>query len=69
MIARWITVYYSKPRNKFMLVVGALLIAPVLNALKADIKRYESKVEQDTILLGKLELTGKMIHKRWEECQ
>lgn len=67
MIARWFTHYYSKPRNKLFLLLGAFFIAPVIRGVQKDVKDLEIELADKTILLGRLELTAKMLSEWWKK--
>lgn len=66
MIAEWLVRYYDKPRNRFLCVLGAFLIAPTLTNLKKQLKRDEERLSDKTILLGRLLLTAKLLNRWWK---
>ena len=49
----------------FFLILGAFFISPVIKTLKSEIRRDEKKLMNKTLLLGRLELTAKMLKKWW----
>lgn len=65
MIAEWLVRYYDKPRSRFSCAVGALLIAPVLTSLRRQLRSDERKMSRNTALLGRLELTAKLLSRWW----
>ena len=67
MIAQWFTQYYSKPRNKFFLLLGAFFIAPVMRGVKKDVEDLEKELQEKTMLLGRLELTATMLSEWWKK--
>lgn len=67
MIAEFLVRYYDKPRNRFLCVLGAFIVAPVLTSLRRSIKRDEKVLNDKTLLLGRLELTAKLLQRWWEK--
>jgi len=66
MIARAFTNYFSKPRGKAACLAGAILITPIVYIIRARIKRAERKLQNNTLLLGRLELCAVMIRRWWK---
>lgn len=67
MIAEWLVRYYDKPRSRLSCVLGAFIIAPTLTSLKRQIRSDEKRMSERTILLGRLELTAKLLNRWWEK--
>jgi hypothetical protein len=67
MIAEWMVKFYDKPRNRFLCVLGALIVAPVLSNLKREIKAEEKLLGEKTILFGRLALTAQLLQRWWEK--
>lgn len=65
MIAQYIVRFYDKPRNRFLCFLGAFLIGPVVRMEKSHLARMEAKIADKTMLLGRLELTEKLITRWW----
>jgi len=66
MIGEWLVRFYDKPRNRFLCVLGAFIVAPALTKLKLELRTDEKRLSDKTILLGRLELTGKLLNRWWE---
>ena len=66
MIAEWLVRFYDVPRNRFLCVLGAFLISPILTKLRREIRSDEQKIGQKTMLLGRLELTAKLLSRWWK---
>ena len=67
MIAEWLVHYFDKPRNRFLCVLGAFMIVPIISSLRRDIKGAEKILNERVILLGRLELTAKLLSKWWSK--
>lgn len=67
MIAEWLVRYYDKPRNRFLCVLGAFLVAPVLSGLRRDIRNLEKQMNDKLIVMGRLELTAKLLSRWWKK--
>lgn len=67
MLIRAIVRFYDKPRNRFTLLIGALFIEPILRKLKREIAVDEKRMNEKLKLLGRLELTKKLLIKWWEK--
>jgi len=67
MIAEWMVKYYDQPRNRFLCVLGAFVVAPTLARLRKELKTDEKALSEKTMLLGRLELTAKLLNRWWKK--
>lgn len=67
MIAEFLVRFYNVPRNRFLLLLGAFFIVPILRSVKRDIDRTERDLSEKLVLLGRLDLTATLVKGWWDK--
>jgi len=69
LLTRKLLRYYDRPRGRIACFFGAIIVAPCIAHTKNNVKEYEKKLNEETILLGRVELLGKMLSLWWDSTR
>ena len=59
--------FFQHRRARVLCLLGALLIAPSLDASRKNVDYHKKSIEEELTYLGRLELLKTLLYKWWSE--